>query len=81
LERDVSIDQLLEIFEEYAEFYPDLAIDPVITEDVADDRVLACALSAGADWIITGDDHLLRLKSYRNVAILTPLQALNKLGS
>jgi len=34
----------------------------VIKEDPDDDRVLECAVSAGSDYIVTGDKDLLRLK-------------------
>ncbi|MBI3298493.1 MAG: putative toxin-antitoxin system toxin component, PIN family [Elusimicrobia bacterium] len=78
-ERNTSVDQVLEIFEELAHFYPDLPIPPVIKEDPSDDKVLACALSSGAEWIISGDPHLLRLKSYERIEILSPDQALRKL--
>ncbi len=33
----------------------------LVREDDADNRILECALAAGADTIITGDRHLLRL--------------------
>jgi putative PIN family toxin of toxin-antitoxin system len=47
-------------------------IPPVITEDPDDDEVLACALAAQATHIVSGDRHLLSLKSYQSVAIMTP---------
>ena len=79
-ERNTSVDQVLESFEEYAEFYPDVPLQPVIKEDPSDDKVLACAWSSGAEWIISGDIHLLRLKSYRQIEILSPARALRKLA-
>jgi len=33
----------------------------VVREDEADNRILECALAAGADAIVTGDHHLLEL--------------------
>lgn len=36
----------------------------VIKEDPPDDRVLECAVSSGADYIVTGDKDLLRLGQY-----------------
>ena len=44
----------------------------VITEDPSDNRVLECALSAHADVIISGDKHLLTLKSFHGIPILSP---------
>jgi uncharacterized protein len=43
----------------------------VIKEDPDDNRILECAVSAGADYIVTGDKDLLRLGRYDAIAILT----------
>lgn len=40
--------------------------------DADDDRVLECAKESGAKLIVTGDDHLLRLKQFEGTAIITP---------
>jgi hypothetical protein len=42
----------------------------IIKEDEADNRILECALTANADFIVSGDRHLLRMYSYRNIRIL-----------
>ena len=44
----------------------------VVSQDPTDDKIIACALEAGADYIITGDPHLLDLKQYRGIRIVTP---------
>ena len=49
---------------------------PQVVLDPDDDHVLACALTAQADLIATGDTDLLDLKAYRNISIVTPAQAL-----
>ena len=51
----------------------------IIQEDPADDMFIRCALSGKADIIISGDSHLLSLKSYQKVKILTPFQVLKEL--
>ena len=43
----------------------------VIKDDPPDNRILECASSAGSDYIVTGDSHLLRLKQYDSIRILT----------
>jgi putative PIN family toxin of toxin-antitoxin system len=40
--------------------------------DPKDNMILECALSGGADTIVTGDDHLLRLNPWRGILILRP---------
>ncbi len=44
-----------------------------ITGDSADDEILACAVEAGVDVLVTGDRrHLLPLGAHHGVRILTP---------
>ena len=54
-------------------------IEPVIKSDPQDDQVLACAKTANADVIVSGDNHLLALQQYQNVEILTAGQLLERL--
>lgn len=43
-----------------------------ICRDRDDDHVLACALAAKADYLVTGDTDLLDIKRFRRVRIVTP---------
>ena len=56
-----------------------LAIPAVILDDPEVDAVLSCALSAQAEVIVSGDSHLLSLKSYRGIDILTAPKLLAQL--
>ena len=38
--------------------------------DDPDNRILECALEAGADFLVTGDKHLLKLGNYENFEII-----------
>lgn len=51
---------------------PNVVID-VIKEDPEDNKVLECAVSAKAKYIISGDNHLLSLMSYKGIIILTAI--------
>lgn len=44
----------------------------VITADPADNKILECAVAASVDFIISGDNHLLNLKNFRDIEIVTP---------
>ena len=55
-------------------------IVPVVLADADDDAVLACALAAHADVIVTGDRHLLQLNSYRNITIVPANELLRRLS-
>jgi len=53
-----------------------LAIVPVIPDDPDDDAAPATALAAKADVVVSGNAHLLDLKEYEGIPILTPRQFL-----
>lgn len=42
-----------------------------VLSDDADNRILECAKEARAEIIVTGDRHLLRLREYEKIAIIT----------
>jgi putative PIN family toxin of toxin-antitoxin system len=44
----------------------------VVREDEPDNRILECALAARADVIVSGDQHLLKLKRFRGILIASP---------
>ena len=43
-----------------------------VSDDPADDMVIACALEGHADFIISGDHHLADLKNYQGIKIVAP---------
>ncbi len=57
-----SVSKVMESLLSIVEVVQDSPIEPVIKRDPDDDKILACAIAAQADWIVSGDDHLLCLK-------------------
>ena len=55
----------------YRFVYPEETLS-VVKADSADNRVLEAAEEAKADFVITGDKHLLSLGSYKAIKIVTP---------
>jgi len=53
----------------------------VIKDDPKDNHVLACGLKSGADYIVSKDDHLLDLKEYRGIKIVSSQEFLEILLS
>ena len=51
----------------------------MITADADDDHVLACALVAKADLIVSGDRHLLQLQRYQEIPIVTAAEAVRRM--
>lgn len=43
-----------------------------VAEDDEDDLVLATAVAAQADYLVTGDKYLLRIGSFRDISIVSP---------
>ncbi len=51
----------------------------IIKKDPDDDKFIQCAEAGNANIIISGDSHLLALKSYHGITILTPTQLLEEI--
>ena len=73
--------QLLNNLRNAAELVVPAPLPQPVSRDPDDDHVIAAAVAARADWIVTGDQDLLVLESYDGIAIITPVQALRKLES
>ena len=54
-------------------------IAPTVLADADDDAVLACALAAQAEFIVSGDGHLLKLRSYQHIPIVRASELLERL--
>jgi len=49
----------------------------VIKDDPSDDKIVECAVAAGANFIVTGDkNHLLPVKEYKGMKIVSPAEFL-----
>jgi len=51
----------------------------VIKDDLEDNKFLSCALEGEADYIVSGDAHLKRLREYKRVKIITPRSFVEKI--
>lgn len=54
---------------------PEISVK-VIEDDPDDDVFLECALAAGADYIVSGNDHLLDEHPFRGIKIVEPAEFL-----
>jgi len=52
----------------------------VIQDDPSDDKILECALAAKADYLVSGDKHLLKLKKFYKTRIVTARKFLERLS-
>jgi putative PIN family toxin of toxin-antitoxin system len=44
----------------------------LVTADESDNRYFECAIEGGAEYIVSGDRHLLDIGVYRGIRVLTP---------
>ena len=56
---------------------PKKGIDAIL-DDPDDNRVLECAVESGANGIISGDSHLLALRSFGKIEIMNPVDFLRR---
>lgn len=67
--------QVLADYIDAIELVTPLATPPVVVADADDDHVIAAAVAAQADLLVSGDRHLLMLGTHRNIRIVTPAEA------
>lgn len=72
-----EIDGLLDALREDATRHNDPAAEPGLTRDPKDDYLVALAVAVRADWIVSGDRHLLELEA-PEVPILSPRDFLDR---
>lgn len=52
-----------------------IKVDAIVA-DSTDNMFLSAALEAGADFLVTGDHHLLQLHTYQGISIVSPAEFL-----
>ena len=75
--RHTSIEEIFSALLPLIELYSTTTVADAKLSDPDDEMFIACAISADAEYIISGDDHLLRLKQYRRIRILNPTDFLH----
>lgn len=69
---DIDVAPYLELIPTYSEMVADRKLPEPVSRDPDDDKFIACALSANAKVIISGDQDLLSIGSYKGINIVTP---------
>jgi hypothetical protein len=62
---------LLSTIREHAVLVPGHAVSGIVPADPKDDIFVACAIEGNAKYIVSGDRHLLDLKCYQTVRVVT----------
>ena len=79
-EKRSSVEQALALYGELVIEVSPRAVPRVVPRDADDDQVIAAALAARADLIVTGDADLLSLVRFNTISIVTPAQAVQRIG-
>lgn len=74
--RGTSVEDIIEGYAALIEIVTPAPIIPVIARDPDDDVVLATAIAAKAEFIVSGDAHLLDLRGHAGIKILTATEML-----
>lgn len=74
----MTVDQLLANHRRIVTLVRPRQLAAQVSRDADDDAVLACALAARADLIVSGDDDLLVLKDFGGLPIVTAAQAVKR---
>ena len=77
---DEDIDELVILLTRDAVFVPGASdVSDAALDDLDDEIVLACAVDGAADFVVSGDRHLLSKGMYRGIPIVTVRQFLELL--
>ncbi len=76
-----EIEILMNILLSYSDIVEPTTKVNVVKADENDNKIIECAIDGKADFIVTGDHHLLELKSYKSIKIITPAEFLELLES
>lgn len=76
-----DIEQIVNLLERDALVVPGRAdVKNVIPVDPKDEMLLSCAMEAGAEFVVSGDKHLLDLYEYEGIPILQVRQFVERLA-
>ena len=75
-----TVREVLADYLEAVELVEPTDVPRVVPNDPDDDQVIAAALTAGADWIVSGDVDLLSLRHHHGIPIVNSAQALQQIA-
>ncbi len=79
LRKSISIGELISSLLAQAKIYSTEGTIEAIEEDPDDNMFLSGALYAGAEYIVSGDKHLLNLGFYSGIKIFSPREFLDEI--
>ncbi len=80
-QKNLSAAEIIARYREIAETIEAVPIEEARLRDPDDAAVLACALAARAEAIVSGDNDLHALGSYQGILVLSPAECLRRLAA
>ncbi|MDF5720338.1 MAG: putative toxin-antitoxin system toxin component, PIN family [Rhizonema sp. PD37] len=77
-ERGYTFEHLMSVVKEFSNFCPTTSVDAPQLRDSKDNKILAAAVAADAEAVVTGDLDLLVLIEFNGIPILTPQDFLSR---
>lgn len=76
----IDFELILETILIESELVPSYTFETPICEDPDDDKFLACAMASQSNYLVTGDNHLLKLGKFLDTNIITPRHFIDTLS-
>jgi len=71
---EIDLNPALELVADRAELIEAAILDEAVCDDPDDDKFFACAIAGGANIIVSGDKHLLKMSGYKGIKVVKPRQ-------
>ncbi len=82
LDNEPELREVLDLFRQHS--YCELVVCDdrlnIIEADPDDDKFIECAVAAGAAYIVSGDKHLIKLRQYGGIPIISPAAFIQSLA-
>lgn len=78
-ETDENVFAYVAFILKYAEIVESTEKIDVVKDDSDDNKIIECAVACEADYIVSGDKHLLRLKEYKKAKIINAAELIRLL--
>jgi putative PIN family toxin of toxin-antitoxin system len=71
---ETDLNPVLELVATRAELIEAAKLDEAVCDDPDDDKFFECAIAGGANLIVSGDKHLLKISDYKGIKVVRPRQ-------
>jgi uncharacterized protein len=76
----IDFEPILEKIVIESQLVPSYAFESPVCEDPDDDKFLACAMVSKSNYLVTGDNHLLKIGKFLDTFIVTPRYLVDNLS-